>query len=322
MVYAPPAVPTVADAQRAADVLTGAGVRKVLLFGSVARGEATVGSDIDLVAIYDDIDYTTRTPLATRLEAAAAEATGFPVAVFVTDRPEWRMRTTQVRTSLEALVAERGVILAERETRQGQQVNWGKEMVMPEDDYQQGLYRLGRANEGLVKLANALEPGKVETVFAERGATEDAELARIGRMLTLGGAGHTVTEQSVKALVHMTARRTRDLRGHHIERLTARLPEPVKAQVATLLTPPGQEAITPWHWWERYHRPDRHPYPAPELVLPVVQAACRVASYTASRFGRDTPTRAVHATVDLIEEYVAARDLLSGQNLSGRSPGR
>ena len=320
MVYTPPAVPTVTDAQRAAEVLTSAGARRVLLFGSVARGDAIDGSDIDLVAIYDDIDYTTRTPLACRLEAAASAATGFPVAVFVTDRPEWRMRTTQVRTSLEALVAERGIVLAERETGDhGRQVDWGKEMVLPANDYEQGLYRLGRANEGLVKLANALEPGKVEILFAELGATEDATLAQIGRMLTLGGAGHTVTEQSVKALVHLTEQRTHDLKGHHIERLTDRLPKPVKAHVATLLTPPGQEAITPWHWWERYHRPNKDPYPVPQLVLPVIQAACRIVSYTASHFGRDTRTRAIYATVDLVEDYIAARDLLSGQVLPVRS---
>lgn len=323
MVYIPPAVPTVTDAKRAAEVLTSAGARRVLLFGSVARGEAIDGSDIDLVAIYDDIDYAERTPLACQLEAAASAATGFPVAVFVTDRPEWRMRTTQVRTSLEALVAERGIVLADRETEgAGQHVDWGKEMVMPSSDYEQALYRLGRANEGLVKLANALEPGRVEILFADIGATEDAALAQIGRMLTLGGAAHTVTEQSLKALVHLTEQRTRDLKGHHIERLTDRLSEPVKTHVAALLTPPGQQAITPWHWWERYHRPDKDPYPAPELVVPVIQAACRIASHSASYFGQDTPTRAIYATVDLIEDYIVARDLLSGQNLPGRSAQR
>ena len=320
MVYAPPAVPTVADARRAAEVLTSAGARRVLLYGSVACGEAVDGSDIDLVAIYDDIDYAARAPLACRLEAAASAAAGFPVAVFVTDRPEWRMRTTRVRTSLEALVAERGVVLVDRETGdRGGQVDWGKEMVMPSSDYEQGLYRLGRANEGLVKLANALEPGKVETLFAELGAAEEATLAQIGRMLTLGGAGHTVTEQSVKALVHLTEQRARDLKGRHIERLTDRLSDPARTRVAALLTPPGPQAITPWHWWERYHRPDKDPYPAPQLVLPVIRAACRVVSYTAGHFGQESPARAVHATVELIEDHIAVRDLLSGENLPGRS---
>ena len=148
MVYAPATTPRFADAQRAADVLAADGARKVLLFGSVARGEATEGSDIDLVAIYDDIDYATRALTTRQLEASASAATGFPVSVFVTDQPEWWMRTTQVRTSLEALVAERGIVLVDRKGKQARQVNWDKEMVMPASDYQQGLYRLGRTNEG------------------------------------------------------------------------------------------------------------------------------------------------------------------------------
>ena len=95
MVYTPAAVPTVSDARRAADVLTEAGALKVLLFGSVARGEATEGSDIDLVGllylgfrVIRGKQGMTRTPLAFQLEAAAAAAAGFPVAVFVTDLPD------------------------------------------------------------------------------------------------------------------------------------------------------------------------------------------------------------------------------------------
>ena len=313
MVSPLPAVPTVEDACRAADVIAAAGVGRVLLFGSVSRGEASEHSDIDLVAIYDDIEYDTRRAITNQLQAAASAATGFPVTVLVTDRPEWEMRTTRVRTSLEALVDERGMVLVDRTPGR---VDWDKEMVMPTDDYQQGLYRLARVNEALVKLANALEPGKMELLFAELGDTENATLARISRMLTLGGAGQTVAEQSVKSLVHVTAHRTRDLKGHHIERLTALLGSlPVRTHVERLLTPPGPEAITPWHWWERYHRPGEDPDPAPSLVIPVVRAACRVATYSAGHFGTDTPTGAVRATVAVIERYVDIHDLVSGDQL-------
>ena len=318
VVSATVAVPTVDDARRAADVLAAAGAGRVLLFGSVSRGAATEHSDIDLVAIYDDIDYDTRSSITTQLQVTASAAAGFPVAVIVTDRPEWEMRTTRVRTSLEALVGERGMVLFDRGPGR---VNWDKEMVMPTDDYQQGLYRLGRVNEGLVKLANALEPGKMELLFAGLGDVENAALARIGRMLTLGGAGQTVVEQSVKSLVHVTGRRTRDLKGHHIERLTALLDSlPERTHVEGLLTPPGPVAITPWHWWERYHRPGTDPDPAPSQVIPVIRAACRVATYTTSHFGTDTPTAAVRATTTVVEHYVDTHDLLSGHRLQERSP--
>lgn len=52
--------PSVGDAERAAEALAAAGVCEVWLHGSVARGAAGPGSDIDLVAIYPDLDYRQR----------------------------------------------------------------------------------------------------------------------------------------------------------------------------------------------------------------------------------------------------------------------
>ena len=132
--------PTIEDARRAAEALAAVGVGRVVLFGSVARGEATEHSDVDLVAIYDDIDYSKRGAIAVPTEAAARAAAGCAVDVLVTDRPEWKMRTTRVRTSLEARAARFGTILIDRPPGA---VDWDKEMVMPTDDYQEALYRLG-----------------------------------------------------------------------------------------------------------------------------------------------------------------------------------
>ena len=61
------AVPTPDDARRATEVLLQAGAETVLLYGSVARGDATEHSDIDLIAIYDNIDYDQRRKMASRL---------------------------------------------------------------------------------------------------------------------------------------------------------------------------------------------------------------------------------------------------------------
>ena len=49
-----------ADAKAAGRALTDAGAREVMVFGSVARGDAGPHSDIDLVAVFDDVDYRTR----------------------------------------------------------------------------------------------------------------------------------------------------------------------------------------------------------------------------------------------------------------------
>ena len=51
------AVPSASAASRAGDALVGAGAGEVWLFGSVARGEPAEDSDIDLVAVYADLDY-------------------------------------------------------------------------------------------------------------------------------------------------------------------------------------------------------------------------------------------------------------------------
>ena len=84
--------PTTADARRAAKELAAAGASRVLLFGSVARGEADEHSDIDLVAVFDDMDYSQRFSLRSRLATAAEDAAGRSVEVIVTDRPEWQRR--------------------------------------------------------------------------------------------------------------------------------------------------------------------------------------------------------------------------------------
>ena len=88
-----PEAPTVQDARLAADALVAEGVSEVWLYGSVARGETHRGSDIDLVAVFDDLDYRKRWKVVTRLQRAAVEACGRPVEVLVTDRAEWRITT-------------------------------------------------------------------------------------------------------------------------------------------------------------------------------------------------------------------------------------
>ena len=119
--------PSVADAERAAAVLAVAGVSQVMLFGSVALGEQTPGSDIDLVAIYDDLDYQQRHSLEASLGAAATEAAGYRVEVLVTDRPEWERRTSSLETSMERHIASYGRLLVDQPPGE---VNHSKEMVL------------------------------------------------------------------------------------------------------------------------------------------------------------------------------------------------
>ena len=91
--------PTLDDARRAAQALVDAGVGEVWLYGSVARGESEPGSDIDLVAVLDDLEYRRRLSTKRDLQEVARAACGRWVEVLVTDRAEWRIQREQVSAS-------------------------------------------------------------------------------------------------------------------------------------------------------------------------------------------------------------------------------
>ena len=118
-------IPTLAEAERAAKVVADAGAGRVLLFGSVATGDAHRHSDIDLMVIYDDLDYAVRQDLTMELERLAGSEVGCSVDVHLTDRPEWRMRTEQVVTSFESRVKCHALVMVDEPAGQ---VDWGKEI--------------------------------------------------------------------------------------------------------------------------------------------------------------------------------------------------
>lgn len=109
--------PTMDDARRAAEELIAAGAGRVLLFGSLARGEQRGASDIDLVAVYDDLDYAERARRRCALERRARSASGFDVDVIVTDLPEWTVRSERVPASVEARIAAEAICLADGSLR-------------------------------------------------------------------------------------------------------------------------------------------------------------------------------------------------------------
>ena len=76
--------PSESDAGRVADAFAAAGVCEVWLFGSVARGESTEASDIDLVAVCADLDYAQRWDRKRELTELGEQVSGRPVDVIVT----------------------------------------------------------------------------------------------------------------------------------------------------------------------------------------------------------------------------------------------
>ena len=120
--------PRMADAERAAEAVAVEGVSRVLLFGSVARGEAGPDSDIDLVVIHDDLDYSTRRERSDELARLARHASGCRVFVYVTDWPEWAHRSKEVSTSLECAITSDAVT----STNGDRTARWEKEIGRPE----------------------------------------------------------------------------------------------------------------------------------------------------------------------------------------------
>ena len=297
--------PTLADAERAAAALAGAGAGRVVLFGSVARGDATERSDIDLVAIFDDLDYGERWERRCELVSLAGRVVEFPVDVSVTDRAEWAMRTSRVRTSFEGRAARDGVVLVDRPA--AVDVDWGKEMVMPDSDYGEALARLEGARNALAELLLHLRPDPIE----QGDIDEEEASARCQTRLHRGcGDAHMSVELAVKSLIHLGADLDRPAWGHDIRKLCAQLPEPHRSLLPALLTPLGADAITPWRVAAVYNNTDT----TPELLADLARIACRVVSYAADQFPASArPVAGVRMYVGLIRDYLESYDLVTGE---------
>ena len=300
-------VPVRADAERAAAALSRAGVGRVVLFGSVARGEATERSDIDLMAVYDDLDYGERWKRRCELKELAEQAAGFSVDVSVTDRAEWRMRTTRVLTSFERRVDRHGVVLVDRPA--DDDVDWAKEMVLPAGDCEEALDRLGRARVALGELLDHLRPSPVER--GDLGVDVRARL--MGRLQSGCGNARTTVELAVKALIHLGSDPEGTPWGRDIEKLCAQLSEPHRGVLSSMLEPLGAREITP-----------QDPDAAPELLGEMARTACRVAVYAADRFPADAPAASdIRVYAAYIEDYLDSFAVDTGEPLrrGGSRPG-
>ena len=126
------AAPTIDDARRAGQALTDAGAREVMVFGSVAKGEARPYSDIDLVVVFDDLGYRMRRDTAYALEDLAADAVGQPVDVWLTDVPEWAAQNRCAASFAAAIRADLMPVAVRRGDDSA--IRWDKEQVMATSD--------------------------------------------------------------------------------------------------------------------------------------------------------------------------------------------
>ena len=190
--------PTAREAQQAADRLAAAGAGRVLLFGSVARGRASADSDIDLVAIFDDIDYSERHSIRRALCEAAGSVVERPVEVFVTDRAEWRRRTREISASFEAGIASAAVVLVDRPA---EAVRWDKEIGLPDSNTDEALDRLDEALDRLDEASKALHSMRARLLPDDwEGLEPEDDHVTRWRLVDVCSSGTMAVETALKAL--------------------------------------------------------------------------------------------------------------------------
>ena len=165
------AAPTIDDARRAGRALTDAGAREVMVFGSVAKGEARPCSDIDLVVVLDDVDYGSRRDTACALEDLAADAVGQSVDVWLTDVPEWAAQNRCAASFVAAIRAD----LMPVAVRDGDDsaIRWDKQQVMATSDTEAAWRRLEEARTQLQRLARRHQPDDRERQARAAGHIDD-----------------------------------------------------------------------------------------------------------------------------------------------------
>ena len=312
-------IPDLAAARRAAAAVADAGAGQVVLFGSVARGQATRNSDIDLIAIYDDVDYSQRRGLARELTRLAEAASGHRVDVMVTDQPEWKVRTEEVHASLECTVAREGIILVARPLNR---VDWNKQILIPVTDYQEAIALLGWAAVDLKCLPLHLRPGHAESQSSGELA-HDLQQIRLERVLQ---DAYTAIGASIRALIHLVAdpclRSTVGCRS--LVGLCSQLPEPHRRVLSRMVEPLSTRA---GHLYRVTKKGEDHDERIPpEFAALLVRTACRVAAYAATQFPATertvrTLSRGAEQLDDALDQHCPAqhsqgRGLMSADQLN------
>ena len=310
------------DAALAAEALVAGGAEEVLLFGSVARGDANEDSDIDLVALFADIDYAQRRILKRRLEEAAGEAVSrWPVQVVVTDRPEWRARVENVSASFEHRISADAVPVADSTARGV--VNWDKEMVRPMSNPAEALRyfedrvlpRLGRlgisATRQLPEQDAALSP-------------EERETERLQRMVMACEDSAVAVELSLKTLavlhgVPIPSESELRSAGHDIGRCLDLVPEPPRGVVEAVVGDLGLDLRTMSQWRIVATYPDEIDVEralADQLVEDYTDTALAVCEYTISDIRHQLGDTAAmrHATAEWKRRatFIATRNVRTG----------
>ena len=214
------AVPGYADACDAAEALRCLGARRVLLFGSVAAGTAGTESDIDMVAVFDDLgDYSTRQTLESEARRAAENITGWNCDILVTDRVEWQARSV-LSTTIESEIARSARVLVDLPAAAA--VRWGKAISKPVSDEAEAAADLRAAAHHMSVVINHLNEIPIEREARRAADTARVEAYRFARMRRVCESSHGAVSAALRAYTKGVLKQ-RPSRGHGQGRISAML---------------------------------------------------------------------------------------------------
>ncbi len=318
--------PTIEDARRAAAALLDAGVSEVWLYGSVARGESDIRSDIDLVAVFDDLDYRRRLWVRMELNRTASAACDQNVEVLVTDRPEWRIQTSQVPTSFANAISDNLVLLAVVPCITTD-VDWDKPQVMATSDEELADERLDAIRLNVDMIASNLEPSWAERELVDTDDRTEFEAVRGARLIAVCAASHLAIENSAKALAVTSGVEAQTLWTHDVKELVASLDkedndavEQMLAAAPDLVQSPGY--ITMWRERGAYGGPTEgmtaQEVATPAFTTALATIACDVALYAAETL--DRPTRRRPAAERVRRRATTTRQRLTNFDIATGNP--
>ena len=286
--------PTLDDARLAARALVDAGAGEVWLYGSVARGESVPGSDIDLVAVLDDLEYRRRHRAKSELQGVARQACGRRVEVLVTDRAEWRIQREQVSASFVSAIS-CDLQLLECSSAATIDVDWGKEQVMATSNGELALERMRGVLLNLTKIDASRTPSLQEQELADDDDPGDYLLVRGGRLVVLCEAADMAVENAAKAVGVLSGVKAQTLWEHDVGEIVGELDEEdadafrdLLAMAPELVKSP--DYVTMWRTRGAYGSPTEG-MTAQEVATPAFAGAigliaCDVAEYAAEAVER------------------------------------
>ncbi len=308
------------------------GVGEVWLYGSVARGESEPGSDIDLVAVLDDLEYRQRVRVKSELQEVARSACGRRVEVLATDRAEWRIQREQVSASFASAISY-DIMLIACSSDAAIEVDWAKDQVMATSNDELALERLRGVLLNLTKIDASCAPGLRERELADDDDPGDHLLVRGGRLVMLCEAADMVVENAAKAVGVLSDVDAKTLWQHDVQTIIGKLDDDDAVALSELLADApdlvkSPDYVTMWRTRGAYGSPTEgktaQEIATPAFARAVGLIACEVAAYAADavelRIGGHQDAADVRRWATRVRGYLTDHDLANGERLDSPAP--